>query len=270
MIQTFFKTKKICRNIGLVDFFRHTLVILSKMVATGYTTSSAGVGMPPSGLQKTQSLSLSRIGSYHGIAQRRDLQASGVMICLRLRNSLIKIRECSNRSSARVLDSREQRTSSFGGIQKDDGLKAMRYETQVTCSLTTSSVDIRSLKRRLLATPDAQCKIPTKKQKGCSPSARSSSSPSHSRAMRQYSPIATQEDELGELRSIVPSQTLATPENPTKTSDFGKGQLPSVDVFLNNFCTNLRGKIQNFIFLGTQHKGIQLNVIGEMIILLAH
>lgn len=80
--------------------------------------------------------------------------------------------------SHRHIQTRADLTS---GIQKDDGSEAMRYETQVACSLTTSSVDIRSLKRRLLATLDAQRNIPTKKQKGCGLSATSSSSSSHSR-----------------------------------------------------------------------------------------
>jgi hypothetical protein len=57
-LQTFFSPKSRCRSIGLVDFIQSALVTLSRVAATRYTTSWAGVVFPPSGLQRTKSMPL--------------------------------------------------------------------------------------------------------------------------------------------------------------------------------------------------------------------
>jgi hypothetical protein len=89
------------------------------------------------------------------------------------------------------------------GQPEDVGAGVLRYVAQRTPSVTPSSVDIRSLKRQLLAPPDAEPIVPTKRHKGCIPPVTRSLHSSSSKAARQQSPSSAPEGEMVESRNIV-------------------------------------------------------------------
>lgn len=142
------------------------------------------------------------------------------------------------------------------GQPEDVGARVSGYVAQRTPSLTPSSVDIRSLKRQILATPDAEPIVPTKRHKRCSPSGTRSLHSSSSKAACQQSPSPAPEGEMEELRNIVPLQrptqqhsieTSEVDKDRTQAQSCSKSTMPILlgsslsahNVRLQNICRNI-------------------------------